>query len=345
MSLHNINQVLLRNSELLNASSPLLINLPVDGFLNEYKALHPKSDICYYSSNFEYFLAANKLNSIKTAEFAAQYRSEKKHDLLVIAFPKSKAELNFTIAMLADSLEENAMILVVGEKKSGINSLQKLTATTISCCNKIDSARHCVLFAGTIIAHEKPFKLEDWYKYYQLDVAGVSLKIASLPGVFSQSELDVGTKLLLEQLPDNLKGSVLDFGCGAGVIASFVAKKNKEADVSLVDVNALALSSAEKTLAINNLNGKCYASNSLSHVKDKYDHILSNPPFHQGIKTNYLATETFLHNIKAHIKPRGTITLVANSFLKYQPIMEQCIAKTKQLTKAKGFSVYFSSIN
>ncbi len=58
-------------------------------------------------------------------------------------------------------------------------------------------------------------------------------------------------------------------------------------------MSALAIRSAEETLTLNNLSGNVFPSNSLSMVKDHYQHIVSNPPFHQGTKTNYQATEEF----------------------------------------------------
>ena len=113
-----------------------------------------------------------------------------------------------------------------------------------------------------------------------------------------------------------------------------------DTNLSLVDVSALALQSAETTLTINQLNGTFLASNSLSNVTEKYDVVISNPPFHQGVKTHYAATEQFLSNIKQHLTSNGTITIVANSFLKYPPIMEKTIGATKTLVVKKGFAIY-----
>ncbi len=344
--MHNLTQVLLRNSNLLSANFPLLVNLPADDFMLEYLALFPSAKPSYFTTNFEQYQAVNNAKpAAAQCYFSAQYQSQQKHDLVILAFPKSKAELAFTLAMLASSISDNATVLIVGENKSGIKSVPKLTTNTLNYCKKVDSARHCSLFCGQFINQNKTFNIDDWFKYYSLNIDGVSLEIASLPGVFSQHELDVGTQLLLENLPKGLTGSVLDFGCGAGVIASFVHKKNPTTAVTLVDVSALALCSAEKTLALNNITGAKYLpSNSLSQVTGKFNHVISNPPFHQGINTNYQATETFLEKIKQHMQARASITVVANSFLRYQPIMEKAIAATKILTINKGFTVYHSVV-
>ena len=71
-------------------------------------------------------------------------------------------------------------------------------------------------------------------------------------------------------------------------------------------------------------------------LKQRYDFVISNPPFHQGVKTHYGATEQFLGEIKQNLAIKASITIVANSFLKYVPIMEKAIGKTKTLVSKEG---------
>lgn len=348
MSTSNISQVLLRNSKSFSASTPLFINLMSDGFIEHYLAENPNANISCYNTNFiDYLAISNKFKGQITTSFTSEYHSNIKHDLVIINFPKSKDELAFTLAMIAPFLLTEAKIIFVGEKKGGVQSTPKLSQHFLSHCQKIDAARHCLVFAG-IIKHEnlnQAFKLDDWYKNYHINVNGIELTIASLPGVFSQNKLDVGTALLLDNLPKTMQGNVLDFGCGAGVISCFIGKKFPQTQLSLLDVSALAITSAEKTLSLNGLSGDVFASNSLSNVTQKYQHIVANPPFHQGTKTNYQASEDFLKGIKPHISPRGNITIVANSFLQYLPIMKQQIGTTKCLINKQGFNIYYCQMN
>ena len=77
----------------------------------------------------------------------------------------------------------------------------------------------------------------------------------ALPGVFSADGLDLGSQMLLASLPP-MQGKLLDFGCGAGVIGSILAKRNPALTVNMVDINALALESSRRTLAVNGLQGE-----------------------------------------------------------------------------------------
>lgn len=350
MSAQNFTQLLFRNPHLLASENPLFVNFPDENVIEHYLSLMPNAKPSFYTSNYALFQQLKSKNHAGLhLDFSANYSNETSnetsnenaHDLVIIAFPKSKAELSFTLAMLASSIIDQSPILVIGENKSGIKSLVKLTTETITHCKKVDAARHCLLFAGVFNRPSKPFILDDWFTYYTVDVEhNLPLKVAALPGVFSQKNLDIGTKLLLAHLPETADKKVLDFGCGAGVIACVIGKKYPQASLTLVDVSALALASAEKTLTSNNLTGQYLASNSLSDIKEQYHHIVSNPPFHQGIKTHYQATESFLSGIKHHMDNGADITIVANSFLKYQPIMQSCIGKTQVLNREQGFTIY-----
>lgn len=357
MSLENISQVLLRNIEDLSADKPLFINLFADEFIADYCDYFPTTDVHYFTTNFELHSNISKKYPQLPNTFSEQYQtivnnkgegkeSNLLHDLVIMPFPKSKAELNFTLAMINASLIQDAQIFIVGENKGGIKSVNKLAKDTLANITKIDSARHCSLFRGISKAEEKPFVIDDWLLHYSVNVAGQQLEITSLPGVFSQKELDVGTKLLLETLPRGLSGSTLDFGCGAGVIATFIGlTTTKNIKLTLADVSALALYSAKRTLSLNGLTGQLVATNSLSHISGKFDVIVSNPPFHTGIKTHYVATETFLSAIKRHMASSAQLFVVANSFLKYQPIIDTSIARSQRLAKSNGFTIYHAKLS
>ena len=345
ISLSNVSQLLLRNDTLLSAKTPLFINLMADGFIEHYLSDNSNAKISCYNTNYIDHQALKKqYNNRITSSFTSEYHTELTHDLVVINFPKSKGELAFTLAMIAPFLDIDAKIFLVGEKKGGVQSSPKLTQAFLNNCQKVDAARHCLLFVGIVKAESlnKAFILNDWFEKYQLSVGGITLTIASLPGVFSQKKLDVGTALLLENLPRVMKGKVLDFGCGAGVISCFIGKKFADTELCLLDVSALAIASAKKTLALNHILGHVFASNSLSEVSEKYQHVVSNPPFHQGTKTSYLASEEFLRGIKPHLQHNGNITIVANSFLQYLPIMQQHIGNSRSLLSKQGFSIYYA---
>ncbi len=346
MALSNVNQILLRNIDLLESERPLLINLDADELIPEWTSHYPNAQFTCFNNNFaQYQSIKRKQFSQVSSLFDCYYRGATQHDLVVIAFPKSKAELGFTLAMIAPFVNADTMILFVGDNKSGIKSVDKQSTDFIEYCIKQDSARHCLLFSGKYTKSQQSFSVNEWFTHYEVSIAGHSIKIAALPGVFSQKGLDKGTQVLLDNLPDIVEGKVLDFGCGAGVISATLGKIFPDLPMTLVDVSALAIRSSEETLRLNGLTGTCIASDGLSEVKESFDWIVSNPPFHQGLKTHYAATELFLSNCVKHMTKKASLLVVANSFLKYQSIMEQSVGFTVHVAKENGFTVYLSQKN
>ncbi len=68
--------------------------------------------------------------------------------------------------------------------------------------------------------------------------------------------------------------------------------------------------------------------------------ILSNPPFHTGVHTNYQASENLLKKSAVHLRKGGQIRLVANSFLRYQPLIEGALGNCQVRDEADGFHIY-----
>lgn len=338
MSNNNINQVLSRNLPLFQCQSPLLINLPYSEFVSELLAHNSACELTSFNSNYADYQSHK--NKPYQSYFGAIYQENHQHDLVIIQFPKSKQELPLLLAMLWQVANEQTQIVLVGEKNSGINASKKLVEPYLRHYQKHDAARHCMIFIGHYII-PNTFNVEDWYQEYQLKLDNTELTIAALPGVFSQKQLDIGTRVLLENLPTITAHNILDFGCGAGVIACFIAKHfNLTSSLTLADVSALALTSAQKTCQLNQIQADFVATNSLSDIQGMYDCVISNPPFHQGIKTNYQATEQFLAGINKHISAKGQLLIVANSFLHYQPIMAKAFTNVTIKANQKGFTVY-----
>ncbi len=112
--------------------------------------------------------------------------------MVLLYWPKAKAEAEFLLSMLMAALGQSTEIVVVGENRSGVKSIEKMFAS-YGRVTKFDSARRCSFYWGQCDNTPAPFTLEDWFKSYPLNVGEQSLTIRSLPGVFSHGELDAGT--------------------------------------------------------------------------------------------------------------------------------------------------------
>lgn len=295
------------------------------------------NSVSVFTTHYGYYRQIQNYSSIKS-QFAAELSMETPADMVLLYWPKAKAEAEFLLRMLMAKLGKDTEIVVVGENRSGVKSVEKMFAS-YGRITKYDSARRCSFYWGQCTETPEPFELTDWFKQYSVTYADQTLEIHSLPGVFSHGEFDIGSRLLLDNLP-KLRGRVLDFGCGAGVLGAVMAKLNPEIDLQMCDISALAIASSQATLAANNLKGKVLASDVFSDINPDLDYLVTNPPFHSGLDTSYSATETLLAEAPKYLKSQGEMFVVANSFLKYIPIIEAAFGRCDTPAKTNKFTIY-----
>jgi 16S rRNA (guanine1207-N2)-methyltransferase len=133
---------------------------------------------------------------------------------------------------------------------------------------------------------------------------------------------------------------LLDFGCGAGVLGAAVKRRYPHNQVTLLDVDAFAAASSRLTLAANGLEADVITGDGIDAAPMGLSAILSNPPFHVGVHTDYFATENLLRKAAKHLKNGGELRLVANSFLKYQPLIEEHLGVCAIKAEGQGFRIY-----
>ena len=335
-----VSQMLERNQALFVGKRLLVCGALEDDYPRQLASLAQTltvftTDYCYYRSQ--------QAALGEAILFDHQLGGAPRFDALLLLMPKAKAEAQYLLAMMTPLLEAGADLFLAGENRGGINGADKLLAPYGDKPIKRDSARRCSLYHGELCKPVAPFDLDSWFGRYQCKAGDTELTVLALPGVFSAAELDLGTQMLLATVPA-MKGSLLDFGCGAGVIGSVLAKRNPGLKVTMVDINALALESSRRTLAINDLQGEVHASDVYSDITGSFDQIVSNPPFHAGLKTFYAATETFLARAPEFLRPHGSLTIVANAFLRYQPILEAHFKRTEVSNSDAKFKVYLSKV-
>ncbi|MEZ9442419.1 16S rRNA (guanine(1207)-N(2))-methyltransferase RsmC [Vibrio sp. 10N.222.54.F12] len=296
--------------------------------------------VTVFTSNYSYYRQLEGSNTIQRF-YGAEFTEETKADLVMLYWPKAKAEAEFLLAILFAKLGKDTEIVVVGENRSGVKSIEKMF-TPYGKVVKYDSARRCSFYWGQCFEQPPAFNLQEWFKTYTVNIGEQSLTVKSLPGVFSHGQFDVGSQLLLDTLP-KLKGKVLDFGCGAGVLGAVMASRHPDIELEMCDISAFAVASSQATLEANGLTGNVFASDVYSDTSKDYQFIISNPPFHSGLDTSYSATETLLAQAPNHMKRSGEMIIVANSFLKYIPIIEQAFGKCATLNKTTKFAIYHAS--
>ena len=112
----------------------------------------------------------------------------------------------------------------------------------------------------------------------------------------------------------------------------------------MLDVNALALFCAARTLHANDQVATLIAANGLHGVNDKFQHIVTNPPFHTEVKTDYSITRRFITDAKRVLTTRGSMYMVANRFLPYPGLLSDTFGQVRTLAQTSQFSVYLALV-
>ena len=263
-----------------------------------------------------------------------------KYQWIILNLPRQKALLGMLLDCAAALLDDNGTLWLAGENRAGIKSAVKHLGSRFRRVSKLDSARHCALFAARSGKGVPTFDPAVYREEWPLDSNASGLTVVSYPGVFAHGRLDPGTALLLDVIGEMpLEGDVLDFACGAGVIGASIAKRHPHTRVTLLDNNAMALKGCEGTLRVNGLHGTLLASDGLSELEGSFDLIVSNPPVHAGVKTETSMSMRLLDTVHDHLRPGGRLILVANIHLPYEKWLAQRFRRCRQLASNERFKV------
>lgn len=94
-----------------------------------------------------------------------------------------------------------------------------------------------------------------------------------------QPDTEILVEEVLQILKQNVSKSALDICTGSGAIAISIAKMLGNIDVVASDISDKALEIAKKNSENNNTNIKFVLSNMFENINEKFDAIVSNPPY------------------------------------------------------------------
>ena len=328
----------------VHAERPVFALPPEPGLLRPFGNAFSQPDFLYH--DYAIYLRDNEAARPDGAKlfFAPRYdEMAGMHDLAVIFLPKGKELIEFVFSSVSKTLEHGAGVIVVGPKKSGIRSCKPLVEKYFGSVLSSRSARHCV-----VIEAEKTVETElfEGKKSYSVAVFGKELHVVTLPGVFSHGQLDEGTGVLLAHLDAGRVSfkKALDFGCGAGVIGAALKLAHPKKKVDFVDSNVMALEAARQTLEANSFGPDCvWASDVFSHVSRRYDLIVSNPPYHAGLMTDFSVTERLIQEANRHLTRSGRLVIVTNAFGKYAPHLRQHFGRVRMAGKRGHYRIIEAS--
>ena len=110
------------------------------------------------------------------------------------------------------------------------------------------------------------------------------------------------------------KVKIIDLGTGSGCIAIALKKELPKAKVTAIDISTSALLVATENALINSVKITFMESDMLTNVVDKYDVIISNPP--------YIAYEEFVMDLVKNNEPHEALYADKDGLKHYEDILK-----------------------
>ncbi|MGS2716542.1 class I SAM-dependent methyltransferase [Eionea flava] len=279
-------------------------------------------------------------------------------------------ETNQLLSKTVSSTIKNKKIpelVISGKKQEGIKSYQKHLIQTYQCQGQLkkNGTNYHGIFSGFRLTEEQekstpktatPANISTYHNIHTIDAdennrneeITTPKKAYTKAGIFGWNKIDKGSELLLRSLSGIMASmtpkpqSILDLGCGYGWIFLNLphylhTTTSTHLSITATDNNAAAILCAQKNSIDLPFSVHVIADDCAKNIKERFDLILCNPPFHQGFSHDKSLTLKFLEQTKKHLKTNGMAIFVVNEFI--QLPYNDWFSSQKVIVKEQGFKV------
>ena len=249
-------------------------------------------------------------------DFTGEWPGGLRHVALRIA--KEKALVHYLINRALEVLPAGGELFLSGYKNEGIKTyLEKAAARAGGAIHteRDDGALRGVVVRGAELGAPLP---DQDYASLRPVAFDAQLTLWSRPGIFGWQKLDAGSELLVEHLAavwPEAPARVLDLGCGYGYLTVQAARRWPRAEFVATDNNVAAVAACARNIEQENIRGAAVADDCAGALRDPFDAILCNPPFHQGFDVEGELTQRFLRATQRLLRRGGRALFVVNQFI------------------------------
>ena len=264
--------------------------------------------------------------------------------LVLVLPPRQRDEARALFARAVRHTAPGGTVLVSMPNAEGAKSGEADLAKLVGAVQHL-SKHKCRVFWSTPSAAEiNQTLLDEWLA---LDAPREIVDgYVSRPGLFAWDRIDRASALLAAHLPDDLHGRVADLGAGYGYLATqVIARCPQVRTMDLYEAEARALEPARINLQRaqreygRDLDVSVHWHDVTRGLPQRYDAIVSNPPFHQGRADLPELGRAFITRAADALQPDGRLWLVANRHLPYEVILDARFREVRSVVVQEGFKV------
>jgi len=251
-------------------------------------------------------------------------------DLVLSHLPRGRAVQQELIHGAAWVLRPGGRFYLVAHKRAGVKGAIAAAREGFGRCGVVRQKKGYHVAMAVRPTDVQPSPPPDGYVTRSIPLDGVETTLVSKPGLFAWDRVDAGTAALVGAMEIGARDRVLDLGCGTGLAGLAAARRASQGQVVLVDADVRAVEATRRTLAANGaanadvLPSDC-GSAVLSDRGDgrRFDVVITNPPFHQGVGVDYEVACQFVRDAAQVLRRGGRLFLVANRFLRYGDLIRE----------------------
>ena len=266
-------------------------------------------------------------------------------DYIFYRISKEKAVTHHLINEAQRILQPNGVLWISGQKNEGVKTYIEKASALFGCEKKIQ--KDGISYSSQITKKNNTGPLLDDENYPGLrECLKIDGKnILSKPGQFGWNKIDQGSEFLIGEVSRLLSqsqrafGHCLDLGCGYGYL-TIASQHFTVTQRTLTDNNAAALTTAKANCEQLSITADVYASDAGAQLKNQFDLILCNPPFHQGFNVDGDLTDKFLRNTAKLLTENGVAYFVVNQFIAVEKKAIPYFKHINLIAQNKSFKVF-----
>lgn len=194
---------------------------------------------------------------------------------------------------------------------------------------------------------DNPERVRDFSAKWPASVpGGEKLMFTSYPGCFCHRRLDEGGLALAEVISRDLTSSpssqfplptsLLDMGCGCGLVGFLVKSVVKDLSLVMVDSHSRAVEAANINAANFNMTAEIILADNgtPARMDGTFDVFAGNPPYY----SDYRIAEVFLETAKRALKPGGVCYTVVKNDAGLRPVQERYFPNV-EVIRRRGYCV------